>query len=999
MLKLADITKVYPSGDVTALHGVSISFRQNEFVSILGPSGCGKTTLLNIIGGLDRYTSGELYVRHVPTAKFTDRDWDSYRNHSIGFVFQSYNLIPHQSVLANVELALTLSGVSKAERRRRAEEALTAVGLADQMKKKPSQMSGGQMQRVAIARALVNNPDILLADEPTGALDSETSVQIMEILREVAKDKLVIMVTHNPDLAAEYSTRIIRVLDGRVIEDSDPYTAEEEEKEVYSAGDTAEISADEKVRGKKRTSMSFGTALGLSMNNLMTKKARTFLTAFAGSIGIIGIALILSLSHGINLYIAKVQEDTLSAYPIQIDAATVDMTSLMTTMMAAREESGVDDEPVDDGSVHSNVMMYDLMDTMMSVDVQENNLAAFIEYIEENGGDFDGYASAIAYGYNTPLHIYSVNARDDSGMPEQVNPSKLFTGMMNGMSGSMGGGNEQAQQMQSMMSSGISVWQEMIDNPELMDQQYELVAGEWPDEWNEVVLVVDEHYSVNDIYLYALGLKDSEEFYELMQAAMKGEKFNAESESWTYDEIIGYEFALVLPSDKYQKNGDTWKYMGDNSSFMQLAVENSERLVITGILRPDPEAVATSLNGAIGYLPALAEKIIAAENEAPVVADQKNNPETDMISGLPFATEENNLDNLTDEEKSAAIKKAFADMPHADRAAAYTGAVSALSDADAQAQAAEQLAVMPPEAAAGMLRNVMIAQSGMEEAAVDAYLAKMSPEESTGYLMQILAEQAKMTYAETMQAQLGSMTTDQLSAALDTALASMSDAQIAEKFADFMPAVVSDSSLEENLKLMGWVDKDSPSFMRIYAETFEAKDEIARIIAEYNDAANDDGREEDVITYTDYVALMMSSISTIIDVISYVLIAFVSISLVVSSIMIGIITYISVLERTKEIGILRAVGASKKDISRVFNAETVIVGFTSGAIGIIFTILFCIPANIIIKHLTDISNLAQLPAAGGVALVVISMVLTMIAGLIPAGLAAKKDPVEALRNE
>ena len=998
MLKLADITKVYPSGDVTALHGVSIAFRQNEFVSILGPSGCGKTTLLNIIGGLDRYTSGELYVRHVPTAQFTDRDWDSYRNHSIGFVFQSYNLIPHQSVLANVELALTLSGVSKAERRRRAAEALTAVGLADQMKKKPSQMSGGQMQRVAIARALVNNPDILLADEPTGALDSETSVQIMEILREVAKDKLVIMVTHNPDLAAEYSTRIIRVLDGRVIEDSNPYTSEEEEKETYSAGGSAEISADEKVRGKKRTSMSFTTALGLSMNNLMTKKARTFLTAFAGSIGIIGIALILSLSHGINLYIAKVQEDTLSAYPIQIDAATVDMTSLMTTMMAAREENGGDEDPVDDGAIHSNVMMYDLMDTMMSVDVQENNLAAFIEYIEENGGDFEGYASAIAYGYNAPLHIYSVSARDDSGMPEQVNPSKLFTGMMSGMSG-MSGGNQQAQQMQSMMASGISVWQEMIDNPELMDQQYELVAGEWPDEWNEVVLVVDENYSVNDIYLYALGLKDSEEFYELMQAAMKGEKFNAESESWTYDEIIGYEFALVLPSEKYQKNGDTWKYMGDNSSFMQLAVENSERLVITGILRPDPEAVATSLTGAIGYLPELAEKIIAAENESAVVAAQKNNPDTDIISGLPFATEENNPENLTDEEKSAAIKRAFADMSPADRAAAYTGAVSALSDADAQAQAAEQLAAMPPEAAAQMLRGVMVAQSGMEEAAVDAYLAKMSPEESTGYLMQILTEQAKMTYAQTMQAQLGAMTTDQLSAALDTALASMTDAQIAEKFADFMPAVVSDSSYEENLRLMGWVDKDSPSFMRIYAQTFEAKDEIARIISEYNDAASSSGREEDVITYTDYVALMMSSISTIIDVISYVLIAFVSISLVVSSIMIGIITYISVLERTKEIGILRAVGASKKDISRVFNAETVIVGFTSGAIGIVFTLLFCIPANIIIKHLTDISNLAQLPAEGGIALVIISMVLTMIAGLIPAGLAAKKDPVEALRNE
>jgi len=549
------------------------------------------------------------------------------------------------------------------------------------------------------------------------------------------------------------------------------------------------------------------------------------------------------------------------------------------------------------------------------------------------------------------------------------------------------------------MSSGLSVWQEMIDNPELMAQQYELVAGEWPDEWNEVVLVTDENYSVNDIFLYALGLKDSEEFYELMQAAMKGEKFNAESQSWTYDEIIGYEFALVLPSDQYQKNGDTWTYMGDNSAFMQLAVENSERIIISGIIRPNPEAVATSLNGAVGYLPALTEKIIDDVNGAQIITEQQNSEQTDILLGLPFATEENSPDNLTDEEKSAAIRDALSGMTPAERAAAYTGALSALSDADAQAQAAEQLAVMPPEAVGEMLKTVMASQSGMDEETIAAYLAKMSPEESAGYALQILAEQAKLTYAETMQAQLGSMTTDQLSAALDTALASMNDSQIAEKFAQYMPAVVSESSLEENLRRMGWVDKNSPSFMRIYAETFEAKDEIARIINEYNEAANSEGREEDVITYTDYVALMMSSISTIIDVISYVLIAFVSISLVVSSIMIGIITYISVLERTKEIGILRAVGASKKDISRVFNAETVIVGFASGAIGIIFTVLFCIPANIIIKHLTDISNLAQLPVAGGIALVVISMVLTMIAGLIPAGLAAKKDPVEALRNE
>lgn len=994
MLKLEEITKVYPSGDVTALHGVSIAFRRNEFVSILGPSGCGKTTLLNIIGGLDRYTSGELYVRHVPTAEFSDRDWDSYRNHSIGFVFQSYNLIPHQSVLANVELALTLSGVSKAERRRRAEDALRAVGLADQMKKKPSQMSGGQMQRVAIARALVNDPDILLADEPTGALDSETSVQIMDILREVAKTKLIIMVTHNPELAEKYSTRIVRVLDGRIIEDTAPYTPEEEAVEVYTAEESVEVSDTEKVRGKKRTSMSFGTALGLSLNNLMTKKTRTFLTAFAGSIGIIGIALILSLSHGISLYIEKVQEDTLSAYPVQIDSVTVDMNSLMTSMMAAQEGASSDSEPIDDGAIHSNVMMYDLMDTMMSVDVQENNLTDFIDYIDEKGGDFDGYASAVSYGYNLPLHIYSVDRKSDDGMPEQLNPSALFSGMMQGMAAQSGMSGTST-----MMSTALTIWQEMIDNPELMAQQYDIVAGEMPDKWNEVVLVIDKNYRINDVFLYALGFKDSDEFADLMKAAMNGEQFNAESESWTYDEIIGHEFALVLPTAEYQKNGDIWEYMGDNSSFMQLAVENSEKLVISGIIKPNPEAVATSLTGAIGYLPSLAEHIISTVEDSDIVKDQQSNPDIDVLLGLPFATEENDPENLTSEEKSEAITGALDKMSNADRAAAYTKAVSSISDEDAQAQAMEQLSAMPSEAVMQMLTQAMVAQSGMDEATVAAYLANMSEEEMSGYAVQILIEQIKQTYAAQTEAQLGSMTTDQLSDALSVTLDSMTAEQIAATFIEYMPAVVSESTYEENLDKIGWIDKEAPSFIRIYAETFDAKDEIARLIEEYNSAATNDGREEDVISYTDYVALMMSSISTIIDVISYVLIAFVSISLIVSSIMIGIITYISVLERTKEIGILRAVGASKKDISRVFNAETLIVGFTSGAIGIVATLLICIPANIIIKNLTDISHLAQLPLAGGIGLVLISMALTMIAGLIPSNIAAKKDPVEALRNE
>ena len=994
MLRLSGITKTYPSGNVTALRDVSISFRKSEFVSILGPSGCGKTTLLNIIGGLDRYTGGELYIRHVPTAKYSDRDWDTYRNHSIGFVFQSYNLIPHQSVLANVELALTLSGVSKAERRRRAEEALTAVGLADQMKKRPSQMSGGQMQRVAIARALVNDPDILLADEPTGALDSETSVQIMEILREVAKTRLIIMVTHNPELAEEYSSRIIRVLDGRVLSDSNPYDEADEMAETFE--EPAEETGKTVKSAKKRTSMSFPTALGLSLNNLMTKKTRTFLTAFAGSIGIIGIALILSLSHGISLYIDKIQEDTLSAYPIQINRTTVDMSSVMTAMVAAQDKAKED--PVDDGSVHSNVMMYDLMDTMMSVDVQENNLDSFIEHLKNSeGGNIGGNVSAVAYGYDLPLDLYSVDDRDENGMPVSLDPAEMFGAMMQGGDSSSAGG---------MMSTGLTIWQEMIDNPDLMAQQYDVIAGQWPDEWNEVVLVVDEHYRVNDVFLYALGFKDPDELEEMLKAVMRGEHFDAESESWTYEEILGREFALVLPADLYSRNSDgNWDYMGDSASYMQLAVEKADKLKITGIIRPNPEAVATSLTGAIGYLPALSEYVMEKTAAEQVVIDQLASETKDVFSGLEFESEDNSPDKLTDREKAHYIRSNFENMSAADRAAAYTNSVSAMPEEDAVKQAQEQLAIMPQDAVQQMLLTAMAAQANMdasnpEDAAVlTGYLAKMEPGEVQEMALMMMTEQIKQTYAAGIEAQLGAMTTDQLSAALDTALYSMSVEQIAAAFADYMPNLISDSTYEKNLRKLGWRDPAEPSFIKIYAETFEAKDAISSFISDYNADAAQDGREEDVINYTDYVALMMSSISTIINVISYVLIAFVSISLVVSSIMIGIITYISVLERTKEIGILRAVGASKKDISRVFNAETLIVGFTSGAIGIGVTLLLCIPANIIIRHLTDISNLARLPWQGGVALVVISMVLTMIAGLIPSRIAAKKDPVEALRSE
>ncbi len=992
MLRLDSITKIYPSGDVTALDGVTLAFRPNEFVSVLGPSGCGKTTLLNIIGGLDRYTAGELYVRHVPTARFGDRDWDAYRNHSIGFVFQSYNLIPHQSVLANVELALTLSGVSKTERRRRAREALEAVGLGDQVKKKPPQLSGGQMQRVAIARALVNDPDILLADEPTGALDSETSLQVMEILKKVAEKKLIIMVTHNPDLAERYSTRIIRLLDGRVLSDTDPYSPEEEAAEVYGAegGEEADDTrASEHVRGrKKRTSMSFFTALSLSLNNLMTKKARTFLTAFGGSIGIIGIALILSLSNGINRYITKVQEDTLSAYPIQINAQTVDLSSVLSAMMSAREGAS-DDEWEDDGLIRSNPVTLELMETVSTIDVQENNLGRFMEFIAERGGDFDGYASAMSYGYDIPLNLYSVSQTDEDGLPRQINPSSLFEGMRRN-TGSGGG----------MGFYAVDVWEEMIDNAALMAEQYELIAGKWPDEWNEVVLVVDGQNRINDLYLYSLGIKPKEEFDEIMKAVMKGEEIEIPGESWTPDDLIGTEFALMLPCELCQKDGDgVWQDMSENEAFMKLALGRSERLTIAGIIRPDPEAVATSLNGAVGYLPALTRHIMERTEASELYRAQQADPGTDVFTGLPFPTDDFNNDTLTEKEKAAAIREALSAMTVPEKAAAYTLSAASLSDEDAAAMAAERLAAMPAEGVRALLAQAMTEQSGMDEATVGAYLASMSDEEVLEAAMQVVTEQVKQNYAKELEESLGAMTNDELAAALDENLAVMTDADTVRLFRDYMPPVVSDSTLEDAMKKIGAVDRGHPDSIRIYSSTFSGKDEIARLIREYNAEAADGGREEDVINYTDYVALMMSSISTIIDVISYVLIAFVSISLVVSSIMIGIITYISVLERTKEIGILRAVGASKKDISRVFNAETLIVGFTAGVLGILVTLLFCIPVNVIIKHLTDIGGLARLPAAGGAALVVISMLLTMIAGLIPSHLAAKKDPVEALRNE
>ena len=867
MLQLKNITKNYLSGDneVQALKGIDIEFRENEFVSILGQSGCGKTTLLNIIGGLDRYTSGDLIINGKSTKEFKDKDWDTYRNHSVGFVFQSYNLIPHQTVLANVELALTISGVGKAERKKRAIEALQKVGLGDQINKKPNQMSGGQMQRVAIARALVNDPDILLADEPTGALDSKTSVQVMEILKEISKDRLIIMVTHNPELAKKYSSRIVKLLDGKIIDDSNPYKSSEEDVK--------------KARNKKdksgKASMKFTTAVRLSLNNLMTKKGRTFLTSFAGSIGIIGIALILSLSHGMQSYINRVEEDTLSSYPLTIQEASIDVTSMLEAMMGNGEK-----EEHNDNKIYSRPIVNNILETV-STKLQTNNLEEFKKYLESGDTNIKDYINAIQYEYNLNLNIYKQN---EDKTYQQVNPSKVFDEL------GFGEMMESRQSTSSMMSGSMTmtqtdVWNEMLDNPNLLQSQYDVLAGKWPTKYNEVVLIVDENNEVSDYTLYSLGIKDIKELNESMEKIKNKEKVEAgESESYSYDDLLNYKFKILLNTDYYKESGNAWQDMSNDDEYMKNVVDNAEEITIVGIIKPNEETVSSSGAGMIGYTKELKEYVINKINETEIVKEQKESPNINVFTGIEFPENQNSsfdYSQLTDEQRMY---------------------MSTLSEAE---------------------------------------LAE---------LMKNYAENSTATY-------------------------------------------------DSNLSTLGVVDLNKPSTINIYPKDFESKDMITTRISEYNDKQTNDGKEENVITYTDIVGVMMSSVSTIINVISYVLIAFVGISLVVSSIMIGIITYISVLERTKEIGILRSIGASKKDVSRVFNAETLIIGLVAGLIGIVVTLLLNIPINMIIKSIVGISNISKLPTVGAIILVVISVGLTMIAGLIPARFAAKRDPVEALRTE
>ena len=981
LLTLKNITKDYTAGDsaVHALRGVSIDFRESEFVAILGPSGCGKTTLLNIIGGLDQYTSGDLVINGRSTRDYGDKDWDTYRNHSIGFVFQSYNLIPHQSVLANVELALTISGISREERRERAIKVLERVGLGDQIYKKPNQMSGGQMQRVAIARALINDPDILLADEPTGALDSETSVQVMDLLKEVAQDRLVIMVTHNPELAERYATRTVRLLDGEITGDSDPYDGS---KAVQRSNE-----------GKKRPSMSFLTALSLSLNNLMTKKGRTILTAFAGSIGIIGIALILSLSNGIQTYINQVQEDTLSTYPLTIESEAADLSSMIEAMTGAAG----DGEAHELDAVYSNVILYDLMDNLMSMDTETNDLKSFKEFLDADGGGINEFTSAIQYVYDPNFDIYT---KDAGGSVVKSDVVELLNQLLGNMYG--GDFSDYFNTMGDFYSSFES-WEEMLpgENGELINQtlldQYDVIYGSWPQSYDEVVLIVNQNNEVSDLVLYTLGLRTEDELNSSLEAYMNGETVDAEVESWSYEELCGLTFKLVGWYDHYVYDSASGTYtdVSGTDAGLDYLYENDDvgiTLKISGIVRQNEDAVAGMMSGAIGYTSELIDRVIEQAEGSDVVSAQMADPETDVILGLPFATGDEV--EPTGDELKAEVDEYIAGLDTAGQAELYTEISSTPTDDYLDAAVQQALSELTREDIEGMMLEGYAEEMGVDADSLRDYVAQMDDETLMSYVEEMSREAVAQQYSEAARQQLASLSQQQLAAAL--AINGLSDWQYEYVYENLMPARYSESTYEQNLETLGYIDIASPDSINLYASTFADKDEIARIIDEYNASAD----EEQQISYTDYVALLMSSVSTIINAISYVLIAFVAISLVVSSIMIGIITYISVLERTKEIGILRAIGASKRDVANVFNAETLIEGLASGLLGIIVTMLLIIPINAVVQHLTGIASLrAILPAYGAVALVLISMLLTFIAGLIPSRFAARRNPVEALRTE
>lgn len=899
MLQILNVAKQYQTGELTqrALDGVSLSLRDNEFVAILGPSGSGKTTLLNVIGGLDRYDSGDLIINGVSTKKYSDRDWDSYRNHSVGFVFQSYNLIPHQTILSNVELALTISGFSRTERRKRAKKALEEVGLGDQLHKRPNQLSGGQMQRVAIARALVNDPDILLADEPTGALDTDTSLQVMALLKEVAKDRLVVMVTHNPELAEQYATRIVKLRDGRITDDSDPYTVDENTQAEH--------------RNLGKASMSFATALSLSFQNLRSKKARTLLTAFAGSIGIIGIGLILSLSNGVNDYITSIQKDTMTSYPITIEAQAMDLSSFIGGSMINLDAEAA--HPLD--KVYMNGTDLELFSTVTS-SITENNLTAFKNYLDNADSAIHQHVgeNGIIYSYDVQFGLYTYDP-EDALVRADKNPA------MNSMGAAGAMGN-----MSSTVSNALSSFYELLPgrdgdlvSPVLMES-YDVLYGHWPETYDEIVLILDKNHEIPASMLYQLGIMPASEYRDILKKLEAGEQITLPERSWTYEDICSQKFYLLPVCDSYVK--------GDNGLFQQIKtetelekqLENAIELTISACIRPKEDADFTPITVNLAHTQALTNEIITRTYDSPVVQEQREKPQTNVLSGVAFSP-------LDDTAKVEDAKTYLASLGVSDKATLFKE----------------------------MLRDIY----------------GDNPQMTSGLLTK-------------SEAELAAMLDGYLQNPKDDVLLSIYDRYI------------SPGSLEDNLELFGVVSFDTPSAINIYADSFEAKDAIAECITEYNETAD----EEDQISYTDYVALLMSSVTTIVDIISYVLIAFVAVSLVVSSIMIGIITYISVLERTKEIGILRAIGASKRNISQVFNAETFIIGLCAGMLGVGLTGLLLIPGNAVIHALVDNQDLnAVLHPDEALVLIALSMVLTLIGGLLPSRKAAKKDPVTALRTE
>ena len=925
MLQIQKISKKYITGDLvqTALNEVSLNLRDSEFVAILGPSGSGKTTLLNIIGGLDRYDSGDLIINGISTKKYKDRDWDSYRNHTIGFVFQSYNLIPHQTVLSNVELALTISGISKAERKKRAIEALEKVGLGKQLHKKPNQMSGGQMQRVAIARALVNDPEILLADEPTGALDSETSIQVMDLLKEVAKDRLVVMVTHNPELAEEYANRIVKVKDGHIISDSNPY-----EIDIKNM-------APPKHENMGKASMSLLTALSLSFNNLKTKKGRTLLTAFAGSIGIIGIALILSLSNGVNTYIDNIQKDTMTSYPISIEAETIDISSIMSS--GGPTPGKPSDVNHDLNAIYSNGSGIEMASTMTS-SFTENNLTEFKKYLDNPDSEINQYVgeNGIIYSYDTKFGVYTKDSEgtfvntDGSTLTDKNSSSITMTGIsaMSSMPISkISGFSSSSNNFKELLpgKDGASVSDAIKDS-------YDLLYGDWPTAYDEVILTLDQNNEISATTLYQLGILPSAEYKELMTKIENGEEIKLESKSWKYEDICNQEFYMIPDCDTYISNGNgTFTSIKDNVNEMEKLLDNAIKLKITGVVRPKEDAKNASITSAIGYTKALTDYIIEYTDNSEVIKAQKESSTINVLNGMEFSPS-------SDDEKIADAKKYLEGLGVSDKANLFK-----------------------------TMMYSMQSTSNVEDEGISTSMQAGTPDIST-------------------------MSEEQLAAMLDEYLKSPDDDTLLKIY----DAYISTGSYDDNMTTFGVVSLDAPSSISIYTDSFENKEAISDCIEDYNSTAN----EEDQISYTDYIGILLSSITTIIDVISYVLIAFVAVSLIVSSIMIGIITFISVMERTKEIGILRAIGASKHNISQVFNAETFIIGLCSGLLGVGISALLLIPINSIIHSVLNLDTInASLPLSSAIGLIILSMILTIIGGFVPAKKAAKKDPVTALRTE